>query len=213
MRAREEILARLRSALRDVPGAETLDDVPVARDYRRHGTAEPARLADLFAERVGEYRARVRRCTAGELPETVLEILTAAEAGTLLLPHDVPEAWYRDFAGTVHRDVPEHPLPLSVLDHADAVLTGCRAAIAETGTVILDSGPQQGRRAITLVPDHHICVVSADQICAGVPEALARLRPERPLTFISGPSATSDIEFDRVEGVHGPRRLDVLVSD
>ncbi|MGA8116831.1 MAG: LUD domain-containing protein, partial [Actinocatenispora sp.] len=158
-----------------------------------------------------DYRATVHRCAAADVAATVDAILAECGTRTLLVPHDLPAGWYAGFTGTVHRDRADDPLPLSTLDTVDTVLTGCVAAIAETGTLILDSGAAQGRRAITLVPDHHVCVVTADQITAGVPEALTRLDPRRPLTFVSGPSATSDIEFDRVEGVHGPRRLDVVL--
>ncbi|GAA4208781.1 LutC/YkgG family protein [Actinocatenispora rupis] len=209
--AREEIMTRLAIALRDVPADETADQVPVARDYRHAGESDPARLLDLLDERVSDYRAAVHRCTLDDLGATVTRLLTERGSGTLLVPHDVPEDWHAGYTGTVYRDSANFPYPLATLDETDSVLTGCAVAIAETGTLVLDSGLTQGRRAITLVPDHHICVVESEQVAATVPEALARLDGTRPLTFISGPSATSDIEFNRVEGVHGPRHLDVIL--
>lgn len=211
MSARTEILTRLRIALRDVPADETADDVVVDRGYRHVGEATALQRAELFTERVEDYRATVYRCGAGQLCTVVTSILAAHDAGTLLVPDDLPASWYHGFTGTVRRDSLADPLPLADLDNADTVLTGCAAAIAQTGTLVLDSGRHQGRRALTLVPDQHICVVSADQVTELVGEALARLDPARPLTFVSGPSATSDIEFHRVEGVHGPRTLDVVV--
>jgi L-lactate dehydrogenase complex protein LldG len=192
--AREEILARVRAALGDAP-----PPVLPTRDYRRAGAAD----VELFAERVADYRATVHRSLD----------LTGVLAGTttLVVPADLPVQWLAAYPGAVRRDEP--PIPVAELDAAGvSVLTGCAVAIAETGTIVLDTGPAQGRRALTLVPDHHVCVVRADQIVATVPEGLARLAdPTRPLTFISGPSATSDIELNRVEGVHGPRRLDIIV--
>ena len=210
--ARAEIMRRLRVALADVPAEETVEDVSVAREYRRGDPdADPARLRDLLAERIADYRATVHRCAAAELAATVTSVLAAHRTGTLLVPHDLPAEWYAGFDGTVHRDSVHDPYPLEALDAADTVLTGCATAIAETGTLVLDSGAAQGRRAISLVPDHHVCVVAADQVVGTVPAALARLDPARPLTFVAGPSATIDIEFDRVEGVHGPRQLDVIL--
>ncbi|CAL9659960.1 Lactate utilization protein C [Actinosynnema sp. ALI-1.44] len=190
--SRAEILGRVRAALRDRPATP-----PVVRDYVRTGEAS----VELLAERIAHYRATVHVVTEQE----VLPLLAKLLAGKRIV---VPEGLPWDVPGmTVLRD----PLTVEELDAADGVLTGCAVAIAQTGTIVLDGGPGQGRRALTLLPDHHVCVVRAPQIAGTVPEALARLDPVRPLTFISGPSATSDIELDRVEGVHGPRRLEVLV--
>lgn len=197
--ARDEILARIRGAGR--PAA-----VAVPRDYERsRSVADPAAL---FAERVADYRAVVHRVGPGELPERIATCLTARGLSTIALPSDVPASW-RVPGITWLPDDP--PLPLAELDVADGVLSGCAVAIAETGTIVLDAGEAQGRRMLTLVPDYHLCVVRVDQVVVSVPEAVARLEPTRPLTFISGPSATSDIELDRVEGVHGPRTLEVLL--
>lgn len=211
MSARDEILTRLRIAVRDVPADETVDAVPVERGYHHTGRLDAAARADLLADRLSDYRATVYRCTIRALPTVVKGILAAHDTDTLVVPHDLKPTWYRSFGGTVRPDEPASPLPVADLDAADTVLTGCALAIATTGTLVLDAGPGQGRRALTLVPDHHICVVRTNAIVEIVPEALARLDPGRPLTFISGPSATSDIEFNRVEGVHGPRDLDVVI--
>jgi L-lactate dehydrogenase complex protein LldG len=200
--ARDEILGRVRAAL-----AGAAAPAPVPRDYRRTGTGPD--VVARFADRVSDYRAEVHQVAGDRLATTVAGAL--ARTATLVIPPDLPPGWFTGFPGTVRGDEP--PIPVSDLDAAGvSVLTGCAVAIAETGTIVLDTGPAQGRRALTLVPDHHVCVVRADQIVATVPESLARLPdPTLPLTFISGPSATSDIELDRVEGVHGPRRLDVVI--
>jgi L-lactate dehydrogenase complex protein LldG len=192
--AKAEILRRIRTALADRPAP-----APVPRDYAR-SRPFPSVL-DLFAERVADYRAVVQR--VDDVVSTIRETLS----GKRIVAPDVPEEWL----------VPEvtwlrEPLSVSDLDAADGVLTGCAVGIAETGTIVLDGGTAQGRRALTLLPDYHLCVVRASQVAGTVPEALERLDPQRPLTFISGPSATSDIEMDRVEGVHGPRNLEVLIG-
>jgi L-lactate dehydrogenase complex protein LldG len=159
---------------------------------------------DLFVERVRDYRASVTVCQAGEVPSAV-----AGLASQLVIPPGLPPEWIPSGI-TAHDGA---ALTAGELDQTGlSVLTGCAVAIAETGTIVLDAGPGQGRRLLTLVPDHHVCVVRAAQIVADVPGIFAVLTdPTRPLTFISGPSATSDIELNRVEGVHGPRRLDVIV--
>lgn len=196
--ARSVVLQRIREALAGAPPAP----VRVPRDYDRAPLTGPADVA-RFAEAVGEYRARVHRIGPGEIAATVARLT----AGPVVVPPDLPPEWV---AGVATR-VDDPPLTVDELDALPAVVTGCAVGIAATGTIVLDAGPGQGRRAITLVPDHHICVVGTDQIVDTVPQAFAALDPSRPLTFVSGPSATSDIELNRVEGVHGPRTLDVLV--
>jgi L-lactate dehydrogenase complex protein LldG len=223
--AREEILARVRAALRDVPPGEQPGDVPVPRDYlHAHVSEDPGALADLLAANLTDYRAHVHRTSPVELPDTIADLLVRRGSTGLAVPPDLPEQWLTALPSTVRirTDQPERPerperpdqwaLGSRELDAIDSVLTGCALAIAETGTLILQAGPTQGRRILTLIPDHHICVVHApDQIVASLPQALPRLEPTRPQTWISGPSATSDIELSRVEGVHGPRTLDVII--
>jgi L-lactate dehydrogenase complex protein LldG len=199
--ARDEILGRVRAALADVPGGSP-DDEPVPRDYRR--THHDGDLVALFAERVADYRAVVRSVPADGLAAAIADELAGQR---VVVPADVPRTW----TDGLDARPDEPPLSVHELDAVDAVLTGCALGIAETGTIVLDAGTAQGRRALTLVPDRHVCVVHADQVVADVPAAVAALDPVRPLTWISGPSATSDIELQRVEGVHGPRTLIVLL--
>jgi L-lactate dehydrogenase complex protein LldG len=156
----------------------------------------------LFVERLVDYKASVRQTE--DLVGVVKDVLAGRRVAT---PAGVPAEWIASVDAV--RDEP--PLSARDLDGLDGVITGCAVAIAETGTIVLDAGPDLGRRLLTLVPDYHLCIVRRDQIVAGVPEAIARLDPTRPLTWISGPSATSDIEFNRVEGVHGPRTLEVII--
>jgi L-lactate dehydrogenase complex protein LldG len=203
-----------------VPGGEAsawlaTDDPDPAAAYVRERALAPDQLLELFAERCGEYRATVSRCAGdpGAIAAAVAGACERHRARTLAIPASLEPAWRpadRDYR------LDEPALALDALDACDGVLTGCAVAIALTGTIVLDAGPGQGRRALTLVPDLHVCVVLAGQIVAGVPEAFAALdaslRAGRPVTFISGPSATSDIELKRVEGVHGPRRLEVVLA-
>ena len=203
--AREAVLGRIRAALAAAPAAD--GDVP--RDYE---TALPAStdIIGLFAERVADYRATVHRTDAAGLAEAVADILRGWGARTLVVPDEVPPGWLAAApAVVVVRDAP--PLTKAQLDAVDAVITDAAVGIAETGTIVLDARPSQGRRALSLLPDRHLCVVEVDRIVGTVPEGLGRLDPRRPLTWISGPSATSDIELQRVEGVHGPRVLDVVI--
>lgn len=202
--ARDEVLGRIRTALRDVPA----DDVtPVPRHYART-RHQPEGTVERFCGRVADYKATVERVDAGGLAAAIAAALGGARVA---VPPGLPPEWTA--ALDVAPVVDSPALSTTELDAVDAVLTGCVVGVAETGTVVLQSGPLCGRRALTLIPDVHVCVVRAADVVDDVPAALARLRPDRPLTWVSGPSATSDIELDRVEGVHGPRTLHVLVVD
>ena len=208
MSARDEILARVRAALG--PGG-AVPDVP--RDYRLAGSGPPAgeeAVVARFCERAAEYRASVRRVQAAELNDAIVEACRERGARRLAVP---PGMAHRPPGLELVADDP--PISAQGLDRVDGVLSGSALAIAETGTIVLDGGAESGRRALTLVPDLHVCVVEAASIHASVPDAIAALAPAaaagRPLTLVSGPSATSDIELERVEGVHGPRELVILV--
>ncbi|WP_369147832.1 lactate utilization protein C [Streptomyces sp. R44] len=204
--SRARILSRIRTAVADAPEA-----VPVARDYRTsHTPDDPARVLDLLHENLADYRAHVHRSTPDGLAGLVARLLAERGARSVVVPPGLPGEWLAATEAVRRFDEPR--LTPYELDGTDAVVTGCAVAIAETGTIVLDGGTGQGRRALTLVPDLHLCVVRApEQVVASVPLALPRLDPARPLTWISGPSATSDIELDRVEGVHGPRTLEVIL--
>lgn len=206
MSAREVILARIRRAL-----PEPRPDTAIPRDYLAvHGARTPAETVDLLAANLAEYRAKVHRVDEDGLPALLARLLAERGASSVLVPPGLPPHWLAE-AGPTRIDDRADSTPYQ-LDAVDSVVTGCALAIAETGTIVLDGGPEQGRRRITLVPDHHICVVRAPgQVVDSVPRALPLLDPVKPLTWISGPSATSDIELDRVEGVHGPRTLEVVL--
>ena len=199
--ARDEILERVRAALGD--GRVTSAG---KQAYRRAGVLDASARLHLFAERVADYRAEVRRVPAASVGETVAELAGARALG---IPTGLRAQWRPPSA------VEDDALALAELDALDGVVTGCTVAIAETGTIVLSGCAEEGRRALTLVPDLHICVVEAEQVVETVPEAFDRLgsHATRPLTFVSGPSATSDIELRRVEGVHGPRRLVVVLNE
>ncbi|MBF4163512.1 LutC/YkgG family protein [Nocardioides acrostichi] len=205
MSAREEILGRVRAALADVAPATEPVVGPLA--------VEPtdAERLDLFVERVADYRAVVERVAEADLAAHVASLF--APGDRVVVPPGLPE----DLVAALAHPVADNALGAADLDAADAVVTTAAVGIAETGTIVLDHGPGQGRRALTLVPDRHVCVVRAEQVVADVPQAVTRLaaavRSGQPLTWISGPSATSDIELDRVEGVHGPRALHVVLVD
>jgi L-lactate dehydrogenase complex protein LldG len=210
--AREAVLGRIRDAHRLAPPPD-LAYAAITRDYRRERSRATDELVDLLVDRLVDYKARVRRTTADRLAETLAAALTDQGVRTVAVPSGLDADWLESSGVEVRRDRPEDGAGLSVdeLDHLDGVVTACTVAIAETGTIVLDASPDQGRRRLTLVPDYHLCVVRADQVVPDVPQALALLDPVRPTTMISGPSATSDIELSRVEGVHGPRTLEVVV--
>ena len=197
------MLARVRSAL---GAGVAVPEVP--RGYR--GPRIDDSSVDRFCERVAEYRASVTRIAAADLGATISRLCSERGARRIAVPPGGP-----DTLDGVELVVDDPPLSAADLDGLDGVLTGCALAIAETGTIVLDGGERSGRRALTLVPDWHVCIVEAGSIVAGLPDAVAALRGAadegRPITLVSGPSATSDIELDRVEGVHGPRTLDVVV--
>ena len=204
--AKEVILARIRQAT----GQVSAGDPASQRIYHAASSDTRQAIIDVFAERVLEYQARLTRVDAPQLIASIAAACTQRGVKRLVVPADIPNAWLP--AGVeVLRDSP--PLSYADLDTSDGVLTGCRLAIAQTGTIILDGGARQGRRALSLVPDLHLCIVEEVQVVGLVPEAIARLagNQTQPITFISGPSATSDIELNRVEGVHGPRMLHVFV--
>ncbi|MEU7883659.1 LutC/YkgG family protein [Microbispora bryophytorum] len=203
MSSRDLILARVRRALAGAP------DVEITRAYR--GPSQTPGDIRLFEERVRDYRAVVHLVDEAGVPERVALSLAGRGVRRVVVPAGFPPRWLA--AADVEAVADDPPLSAADLDAVDGVLTTCAVAIAETGTIVLDTGPGQGRRALTLVPDYHLCVVRAAQVVAGVPDAVARLAPARPQTWISGPSATSDIELNRVEGVHGPRTLEVLIVD
>ncbi len=214
--AREEILRRVRRATHDVPKDERPEDVPVERGYRKEDDAPRDEIVERFAERVAEYEATVHRVNESDLPREIAEALERRGIRQLVVPADLPEGWVPEGLETL-RDAAQSPLSNEELDRSDGVLTGCSLGIAQTGTIVLDAGEGQGRRALTLLPDYHLCVVREDQVVGLVPEAFAKLEETvkgegRAITFISGPSATSDIELNRVEGVHGPRTLEVLIA-
>jgi L-lactate dehydrogenase complex protein LldG len=211
--AREEILARIRLATGAVAAPEETDAVYAAlpRPYRRaHHDPSATDVVALFAERAADYRAVVERVPGDGLPSAVAAALAAVASA--VVPDGLPAGWLAGLAPGIRLVRDEPPLSAAELDRIAGVVTGCAVAIAETGTIILDHGPGQGRRALTLVPDFHLVVVEAGQVAADIADALARLDPARPHTLISGPSATSDIELIRVEGVHGPRNLHILIS-
>ncbi|MEU5832323.1 MULTISPECIES: LUD domain-containing protein [Actinomycetes] len=206
MSAKDEILGRIRSALADAPVAQ---EVP--REYRKTSDMGEAELIDLLVDRLVDYKAGVDVIDAAQIPEYVAAKL--AGASSVVYPHGLDTGWLSGLGEKVEQriDAPGARLSIAELDETSAVVTSSAVSVAESGTIILDGEPNQGRRAISLVPDHHVCIVPISSIVRLLPEAMPRLAITRPQTWISGPSATSDIELERVEGVHGPRTLDVLM--
>lgn len=215
--ARTAMLERIRSAIKDVPADETPADVVQPRDYLLRDDAPHAEQVERFIEYVVDYRATVHRVSEDDLPARIAQSCAERGVHRLVIPADLPAAWRPTSSDlTLLPDDPAHPLTIEQLETSDGVLTGCALGIAQTGTIVLDGRQHQGRRVISLLPDYHLCVVYERQVVGIVPEAVTALYPaaieeRRPITFISGPSATSDIELNRVEGVHGPRTLEVLL--
>ncbi|KAB1916388.1 LUD domain-containing protein [Micromonospora sp. AMSO31t] len=199
MSARDLVLGRLRAAL----GEPRTAPAPVPRGYRSTGSV--AADLDLLVHRLTDYRATVHRCADADVARTVDELLGGRQ---IVVPPELPRHWLPDSVTPVLDD----NLTAARIATLDGVVTAAAVAVAETGTILLDGAPDQGRRIITLLPDVHVCVVRTEQVVATVPDALTRVDPHRPLTWISGPSATSDIELNRVEGVHGPRNLHVIIT-
>ncbi|GAB3585434.1 LutC/YkgG family protein [Calidifontibacter terrae] len=205
MNARDEILSRIRSA--QAGGAVEVSPAPASDVLDHHA------MIELFVQNLIDYRAVVSRCGSGEVAETVVRVLAGHGARRVVPAPGLPDDWRPAGFELVTDDA----LSARDLDAVDAVVTASAVSIAQTGTIVLDHQPDQGRRALSLVPDVHVCVVRAEQVVTSVPEGItmlqASVRAGRPLTWISGPSATSDIELDRVEGVHGPRNLEVVLVE
>ncbi|MFI9026955.1 lactate utilization protein C [Streptomyces sp. NPDC053560] len=203
--ARDTVLGRIRDASALAPAPE----VTIPRDYRTGRTLPTDELLELLTDRLVDYKAEVHSCPAADTAEVIAAVLRDHGARTIGVPPGLDPSWLTAYDGEVRHDSAATSAP--ELDALDGVVTASAVTCAETGTIFLDASPDQGRRALTLVPDLHVCVVDASSVEAGVPETVARLHPTRPTTLISGPSATSDIELERVEGVHGPRTLVVVI--
>lgn len=203
------ILGRIRDVLGDRPVPAAEEHRLIARDYRQSATLDAIGRIDLLVERLAHYQVGVVRCDAAALARTVGEVLAGRQKDRLLVPSALPREWLPASIAAVE----DRELSYEDLDASQGVVTACSLAIAETGTIVLRHGPAEGRRALTLVPDYHLCVVYAEQIVQTVPEAIRRIAADQPtlVTTISGPSATSDIEMTRIRGVHGPRTLDVVI--
>jgi L-lactate dehydrogenase complex protein LldG len=209
--ARSEILNAIRSANRgatDLTRAE-LEYAEIPRDYTQHAGVSRDETIALLTERLIDYNAHVVACSPDQLPSAIREALQQHDAARVLVPQDLPRNLLPDGVDAT----PDTNLTPAELDRFDAAVTLCTLAIAETGTLVLQGLAGQGRRAATLVPDLHVCVLGVQDIVNTVPEAFERLTSTttRPLTFVSGPSATADIEMTRIKGVHGPRQLHILL--
>lgn len=204
--AKHAILTRIRSALTDRPATP---EIP--RRYRRHSELTSEQKVEMLVDRLIDYKASVHRETSASLPDRLRELLGQ---GRVLVPHGLDPDWLPEDMNVV-QDVGDFRGGLSAreLDQVDAVVTSSTVSCAETGTIFLNSAPAEGRRSLSLVPDHHVCLVPLETVVELIPEAFERVSSTAPITMISGPSATSDIELQRVEGVHGPRRLDVILLD
>jgi L-lactate dehydrogenase complex protein LldG len=212
MSAREEILGRVRAAHATAPPPDLAYE-RVERAYRSTSDLDHEALVERLVDRLLDYKALVRHCGPDEVGATVAAALGERGVPSVVVPAGLEPSWLEGLTEVKVR-TDEGQLSVAELDVVEGVVTGCAVAVAETGTLVLDAGPGQGRRVVTLIPDYHLCIVRTDQIVADVPQLVAAVNLTRPVTMISGPSATSDIELNRVEGVHGPRTLEViLVAD
>jgi L-lactate dehydrogenase complex protein LldG len=210
---RARILSSIRIALGPPAAPESIaaEYGSIARTYTQSGASSRAVMLEVLAERLLEYDAGVYHASSSAISARIAEILTTRGKTGLVIPRGVPSAWLpQEF----HFEVSDGHDAYQ-LDKTEGVLTGCTVAVAETGSIVLQNAPTQGPRILSLVPDYHLCVVFANQVVATVPESFARLSATAslPTTFISGPSATADIEMTRIKGVHGPRFLDVVIVD
>jgi L-lactate dehydrogenase complex protein LldG len=206
--AKTEILELVRRAAGPRTASRTEDYGAIARPYRQSGTLARAACLDLFEERLRDYGAGVYRANRVGLPAVIAQAAAARGKRRLTIPAGLPREWLPEGHALA---CPDESAGYAELDRAEGALTACAAAIAMTGSIVLTHSAAEGRRALTLVPDYHLCVVFADQVVETVPEALGRVSGARLITTISGPSATADIEMVRVQGVHGPRTLDVIL--
>jgi len=207
--AREKILARIQHALPKRESNIEADYAAIRREYPISGTLDLTDKLALLEERLRDYNTTVTRCTNTELPQTIGTILSRHKKRTLIIPPGLPRHWLPEqFSFTV-----DDGLTYEQLDQCEGVLTGCTLAIAKTGTIVLRHSETEGRRALTLIPDYHLCIVYADQVVETVVEGIRVMGQfaTSPITTISGPSATSDIEMTRIKGVHGPRILEVIL--
>ena len=209
--ARSLILGRIRDILGERQEAPAEAHGRIARDYLASASLPVSASVDLFADRLQHYQVGVYRCRSGSLAATIGEVLASRGRRRMLVPPGLPGDWLP----AAVEFVPDSALDYAVLDRSEGVLTACSLGIANTGTIVLRHGPGEGRRALTLIPDYHLCVVRQAQIVQTVPEAMRLLAAWRPalVTTISGPSATADIEMTRIRGVHGPRTLDVVIVE
>jgi L-lactate dehydrogenase complex protein LldG len=208
--ARTDILSRVRKGLGIQSRAMNDDYNGIARDYKKVGQLNTASRLDLFEDRLRDYDAVVYRCASSTLAETIASALDYRGKRRLLIPEGLSKSC---LPGEPSEFIPDRGLELGSLDHSEGVITGCAVAIAITGTIILKHSPATGRRALTLIPDYHLCVIDAAQVVETVSEGIRALGDvtTMPITTISGPSATADIEMTRIKGVHGPRTLDVIL--
>jgi len=206
---KDEIFGRIRRAGNNASSKRANDYATVAREYQNSGNLDAESRLNVFAERLNEYDVIVYRCSNVHLPENIAQALAARSKRRLLAPKDLPPEWLPQ----TFEFVRDSGLSYEEIDRSEGVLTGCIVAVALTGTIMLRHSIGEGRRALTLIPDYHLCVVHADQVVETVPEGIRRIGAfsSVPITTISGPSATSDIEMTRIKGVHGPRAMDVIL--